>query len=153
MLWKYRTCCYFYEVDLYTNHIVLFFWPAGYSSPCHDPLSNNFCFFHFPFSQILIVAAVPLAIFLLLSCFDNVTTSLERGVVTCSVCQGHSAALPMPCPPWGEAALSGTGNLPLSLVVWVDPNRCAFRSVHSVRLPHTDISCRHCLSLAPKILW
>lgn len=125
MLWKYRTCCYFYEVDLYINHTVLFLWPAGYSSPVMILFPNNFCFFHFPFSQILIVVTAPLAIFLLLSCFDNVTTSLEcgAGMLTCDLL-GASRSLSCPAHAlsslgrgssvrdWKSATLSGGDSWP-----------------------------------------
>lgn len=93
-------CLDFQEFCEHTEHVVVAFikqiciyphcsspLPCWLPIPCCDPLSQVLLLFLsiFPLSQILIVVAVPLAIFLLLSCFNNITTSLERSLamLTC----------------------------------------------------------------------
>lgn len=92
-------CLNFQEFCESTEHGVVFIkyicrYPHCVSSlshwlsiPCHNSLSQLLLLFYslFPLSQILIVIAVPLAMFLLLSCFNNTTASLEctLAMVTC----------------------------------------------------------------------
>lgn len=153
MLWKYATGCYSYEVDLYPNHIVLSLWPAGYSSPVMI-LFPNFCFFHFPFSQILIVvAAVPLAIFLLLSCSDNVTASLECGVML--TCDLLSVSRSLSCPAHALSSLgrgSTARDWKSSTLWWFLTQTDVLSDQDILYISHTDTSCRLCLRLALQIL-